>query len=97
MKLGLYSVVDTSLDLFNPPFSARSDAEARRMFALLANEPGLIGSAPEDFRLVKLAEFDDSNGALVTHEPKNLGRAVEFVGLYNPQHTEKVAHETQKS
>lgn len=95
MKLGLYSVVDTKLELFNQPFSARSDAEAKRMFALLANEAGLIGSAPEDFRLVKIGEFDDGTGALTTHEPKNLGRAVEFVGMYN-QHSEKT-NETQKS
>lgn len=90
MKTGLYSILDVKLELFNQPFPARSDVEARRMFALLANDRGLISSAPEDFRLVKIADFDDHTGAISSHEPKNLGNAKEFVGMYNQQ---EKAHE----
>lgn len=83
MKLGLYSVVDLKLDLYNQPFSARGDNDAKRMFGLVVNESGLIASAPADFRLVKIGEFDDATGALTTFEPKNLGVGTEFIGMYN--------------
>lgn len=66
MKFSLYSVHDVKLGVYLAPFPARNDVEASRQIANSMADPQLAKSPmvtnPEDFSLVRIANFDDESG-----------------------------------
>lgn len=62
-----YSIHDTAAEYFFPPFFARTDAEASRMFV-----QSLGDSFPHrsDYGLYLCGAFDQDTGLLTAHEPK---------------------------
>jgi hypothetical protein len=74
MKSSLYSIYDTKAKYYSKPFQAQNDQVATRMIANTFSDPNASQSEyvknPEDFKLFRLAEFDDSTGYVEsTHEP----------------------------
>lgn len=66
MKLLIFSVHDTMVQAFMPPFSARAQGEAVRMFTDLANDHKTnVGMHPMDFCLYQIGEFDDHAGRII--------------------------------
>lgn len=67
MRQGLYCVYDSKVGLYSMPFFAVSDAGAARTFSdAVAQEGTLIGKHPEDFSLIRLADVEDSTGAVTS-------------------------------
>lgn len=63
--MNCYSIYDASAEYFLPPYFARTDAEAKRMFI------GSLGDSfqfRQDFNLFRLASFDQDTG-IFTAEP----------------------------
>lgn len=66
MKLGIYSVRDGAVDAFLPPFTCRTDGEAKRMFVAACLDPNKFEGNLADYALFRLGVFDDGSGGLVT-------------------------------
>ncbi len=65
MKQVVYSIYDTAAGAYARPFFCTSDAEAQRGFSDItmdAEHP--VGKHPEDYSLVRIGRYDDSNGRL---------------------------------
>jgi len=63
MKLKCFSVHDSAVGAFLPPFFLTSDGAARRLFILTCQDGGhMFFKNPQDYVLFSLGEFDDSTG-----------------------------------
>ena len=62
MKYGVYSILDKAAEEFGPVYQSHNDAVARRRFDMLLSD--LNVAFPDDFKLFKLGEFDNSTGIL---------------------------------
>lgn len=62
MKLGMYSIHDAAARYFMLPFTAQTDAQARRMFI---QSMGDQFPHRADFILFKVGEFDQETGLVV--------------------------------
>lgn len=65
----LYSIYDRKARLYAPPFLARTDAEAVRMFTQAVNDKdpqNLLHRFAEDYELAELGEFNEDAGIIET-------------------------------
>jgi len=61
----LYSIYDTKAESWGNPVSIRTDAEAIRMFKVVANDDqSEIGKHPEDFMLFRVGTFNNETGSV---------------------------------
>lgn len=81
MKMKVYTIFDSKVAAYNFPFTMRSNGEALRAFADMANDTSSrVGQHPEDYVLFAVGEFDDERGILTPLVPhETLGKAVELV------------------
>lgn len=67
----VYSILDVRVGCYNPPYFAKTDAEAERMFeASRMDRETMINKFPADFILVKLGQYEDLSGTFETHAPQ---------------------------
>lgn len=70
MKLVAVSVYDTVAQFFSPPFFVKTVGEAERSFVDACNDHRVALSAhPEDYKLMRIGSFDDSEGVLTSELP----------------------------
>lgn len=63
MIYNVYSIRDQRSGRFMQPMNDINDQTAKRGFSQAVNSPsGIIGFAPKDFDLYRIAEFDDEKG-----------------------------------
>lgn len=64
MKLRVFAVYDEAVKAYMPPFFARSNMEAHRMFSSTVNgqEKSNLNMFPDQFSMFFLGEFDDELG-----------------------------------
>jgi len=75
-----YSTLDLKSEIYSRPFFEPTDASAKRAFELACQDAGtLVGLAPEDFVLFRLAEFDDVLGVITPCAIAQVVRGVEVV------------------
>lgn len=82
MILNMFAVFDVKSDAYLTPFFFPTRGQAVRAFKDLANDPNTtIGRHPEDYKLVHLAEYDDSTGAVgnVAGGYVSLGFATDYI------------------
>lgn len=73
MKLVMCAVLDTKVDAFLQPFSAKTRGEAVRFFTdACKDERGPFIKHLSDFRLFALGTYEDSTGLLTAHQPELL-------------------------
>lgn len=72
---GVYTVRDVKGDYCLPPFVARNDEVARRMIVdTIDRTPNLpMAVYGEDFRLIHIADFDESSGSMLPLPHVDLG------------------------
>ena len=73
-----YTIHDAAAQYFLPPFFAKTDEQAKRMFA------GSLGDTfphRSDFILFRIGEFDDDDGLFVSQEPEKV-----LAGISIPDH-----------
>lgn len=80
MKVGIYSIFDSSAQAFNSPVYFPNDGMAIRAFSDTVNgDNSIIAEHPEDFTLFKLGEFNDKDATFdlfATVERISVGVAV---------------------
>ena len=65
MKLFLYAIYDVASGIYDGPWKARTDEEAKRMFGNIAVDPKHpIGQHPEDYSLVRVGDWNDGNAEI---------------------------------
>lgn len=77
MKHGIFTVLDTAVGAFLPPFYSRAKGEAIRSFTEAALDPNRFGKWQRDYVLYQLGEFDDTSGMFSTGEPMRIMSAAE--------------------
>nr|QJB19416.1 MAG: nonstructural protein [Microvirus sp.]QJB19670.1 MAG: nonstructural protein [Microvirus sp.] len=70
----VYSVFDSKVKSFDPPFLMRNANEALRSFSLAVNhhtnKDGKIATFPADFTLFEIGEWSDLQGKMMMYEAK---------------------------
>lgn len=80
MILKAFSLLDTKVGMFHPPFFMSHEQQAFRAVSDLANDLSTtVGRHPADYSLVLVGSFDDQAGVLTPCAPEQLGLAVSFV------------------
>jgi len=75
----IYTVYDTKAEQYGNPVFCRTDAEARRQFATVAEDPtNEIGKHPEDFILYRIGTWDNENGNIKPEQGTCICKAIEF-------------------
>lgn len=70
MKLLLFAVHDRVVEAFGSPFTAQTEAEAKRMFLTAAEDPETkLHKNPEDFSLYMIGTFNNSGGEITPVTP----------------------------
>lgn len=79
-KVLVYAVYDSKVQTYAQPFQMRTRGEAIRGWEEVVNDSSTqISKWPEDYSLMELGEFDDSNGRYENlAAPLNLGLASQF-------------------
>lgn len=60
--MNFYSIKDKHVNMFTPPFLSASDEDARKVISDSVEVGSILAKFPEDYILVKLAEFDPVKG-----------------------------------
>lgn len=69
----IYTILDEVAETYSTPFFQGNDALAERSFDQLTNSDDTIVYAnPTDFRLYRIATFDDKTGVIVAEEKPQL-------------------------
>lgn len=80
MKLRCYTVYDSKVEAYLPPFFIKSDGQAQRDFTdAIALPDSPMGRHPEDYTLFFVGLYDDSSALLEPIPPISLGNGVEYV------------------
>lgn len=89
MKLFVYSIRDSAIEVFNSPFFARAPGEAERNFQRLCQDPNSgISAHPHHFDLYHLGTYDDSTGKMdLLDSPRHEFKAVQFLQAEGPAAT----------
>lgn len=79
MRIRMFAILDSAVEAYNTPFTARTVQEALRMFALACSKEGQFQTNPRDFVLYEIGSYDDSSGMLEPQEPRRLISAAECI------------------
>lgn len=78
-KMSVFAVFDKKAERFLQPFFMVSAGEAMRAFQdLCTDQKTVMFRHPEDFKLVRLCEFDEKSGTFVGSELVTLSHASDF-------------------
>lgn len=58
----LVAIQDTVSKLYLAPFVEHNDDTAKRTFAVLCREPGMISKSPADYQIFRIGEYDETHG-----------------------------------
>lgn len=62
----IYALHDVKAQTFSTPFTLLNDAIAERMFInMVRSDETDVGKNPEDFKLFKIAEYDEHTGEVI--------------------------------
>lgn len=76
----IFSIYDTKAEYWSTPAFIRTDAEARRMFSGLVQDPqNPIGAHPEDYILYRLGKWDPEKGVITPEPGVAIAMGIEFI------------------
>lgn len=80
LKQKLYSIYDSVGGMFVPPFTARNEADAVRMFRTSVNDPSTnLNKYPTDFFLMELGEMDMTTGDIKSDKARKICMGAELL------------------
>lgn len=81
MKMQLVSIRDRAADVFGVPTFVHSLGAAIRSFGDEINKKdgNPLSGHPEDFDLYHVGEYDDNNGLVYSHEPRQIAVGKDLV------------------
>ena len=92
-KLNFYAIYDKKAEVYNFPVVIASDAVAiRNIRAMIKDPTSLFSQFPEDFALVKVAEFNQNTGDV---KPQSVVVLSTFAGLLEPASNETASTPTK--
>ena len=76
----IFTIKDIKTGTHNPPFYQKNIGEATRTFEKLCNDKSsILNEYPEDFVLLKLGNFCDETGELISSSPSIIGTASQYL------------------
>lgn len=70
MRLHVFTIFDSKVSIYGPPFVARGFGEAERFFMDMASKPdNNVGKHPADFSLWHVGYWDDVQGGFESVTP----------------------------
>jgi len=76
----IFAIYDTKSEFYGNPVFIRTDAEARRSFETVVNDPiSEIGKHPEDFILYRIGKWDPERGVIESEPGTCIAKAIEFI------------------
>lgn len=83
MVVNVYSLLDTKVGLFGVPFCQLHDEQAiRSVRGLCQDMQTVVAQYPDDYKLMKIAVFDDNTGVFVNPAlQEDLGVVSSFLSL----------------
>jgi len=80
MKLKAFTIYDSKIQSYSPPFFMKHVGEAERAFVDVAsNGQSQIFKSPQDFSLIYIGEFDEELGVLIPGNHHSYGTADSFI------------------
>lgn len=80
MKQALYSVYDLVAKVYSAPYSAPSDAMAiRSLLTVVRDTNSQLNQHPHDFRLFRLAEWNDEKGEITAELPHLVVNIIDLI------------------
>lgn len=80
----IYTVRDSKVEAYLPPFYAANDAVATRMIKDTADDPNsLFHKHPIDFTVVYIGEFYEQSGEIIPADHKIIGKIIDIMGPFN--------------
>jgi len=80
VKLSLYSVYDLVAKTYTAPYAAQSDAIAIRSLLTAVRDPNsTLSQHPHDFRLFKLAAWNDESGEITVDLPVLIINVIDLI------------------
>jgi len=70
VNISIYSIRDTKVNAYRPPFTARNSAEAQRVLAHAMTQKNQLSEYPQDFDLFYIGELNDVSGQLDGVKPE---------------------------
>jgi len=85
MLLNVYSIIDEKAKCYSAPFVMPHNGQALRAFGdLVQDKTSAIAKHPGDYRLYKLATWDDHSGQFSSSKPEFLAAAIDFIETLTP-------------
>lgn len=76
MKLFVYSVYDSAVQIYCTPFTAINDADAQRSFVrLCVDTNSTVFQSPRDFTLMRVGVWDDAEASIISYPPVRVMQA----------------------
>lgn len=75
----IYAIHDSKAAFYGPPFYARQNGEAIRIFTQAVTDPKSdFQKYPGDYTLFELGSYDDATGVISPIAPNSLGNGLEY-------------------
>lgn len=82
--MNVYTVRDSKVEAYLPPFFAQNHSTAIRMMQDTANDPAtLFHKHPEDFQIFFIAKYDEKTGEINSEIHESLGKVIDILGPFN--------------
>lgn len=74
MKLVVYAIYDSKMEVFSPPYVMANRATALRVFGDMCQDPQFPYSRhPKDYFVFEIGTYDDHSGIIESQKPVNIG------------------------
>lgn len=75
----MYTLRDSKVETYLPPFLAENNITAKRLLIDSANQDNIIFKHPEDFQLFQIGEFNKDNGEIKPIPHVSIGLVIDII------------------
>lgn len=97
MKVQAFAIFDIASETYSAPFFRNTVALAKRDFAEMISQPGLVGKYPEDFFLDRLFSIELDTGEILDSDKFRVVRASDLLSLRNKPTSQSALEEIEQS
>lgn len=96
MKLQAFAIFDIASETYSAPFFRATVALAKRDFAEMLSQPGLVSKYPDDFFLDRLFSIELDTGEILDKNRFRVIRATDLLASQQPNRAREL-EETERS
>ncbi|QIR82347.1 nonstructural protein [Chicken microvirus mg7_14] len=97
MKVQAFAIFDIASETYSAPFFRNTVALAKRDFAEMISQPGLVGKYPEDFFLDRLFSIELDTGEILDSDKFRVVRASDLLSSRTKPTSQSVLEESERS